>query len=190
MAWRDVNPHVRFEVRHVVPHLVNRYAAGHAFTPGLRVERAENQVRRRAWTISRERVDQAIHLCFVDDERLADDAQTARLAQEHQSDRIAVNHEHQLTAGIAVAARRRGSWRRQRSKHQRATARPKCSEGTSLRDRQDARTGNQSLRVGPPLWLQHRAVLVRPVRSDWNVARNVTRRRTSLRAGPMQFELG
>ena len=102
MARRDVDLHVRFEVRHVVPHLVNRYAAGHALTPGLRIERAENQVRRRARSCGRERVDQAIHLGFVDDQRLAEDTQTARLAQEHQSDRIAVNHEHQLADAKAV----------------------------------------------------------------------------------------
>ena len=44
MPRRDVDAHIDLEIRHVIPHLLNRHGTGQTLTPCLRFECAEDQV--------------------------------------------------------------------------------------------------------------------------------------------------
>ena len=78
--------HVGLEVRHLIPHLLNRHRTGQTLTPGLRFECAEDQVLSPFGMVTSQAVDQVVHFGLVRNQHLAYDAESARLPQHDQSD--------------------------------------------------------------------------------------------------------
>ncbi len=110
-SGRVVDPHVFFEVRHVLNQFVKGDTDGGASAPGLRFGRAEDEILSflRLGSVISEAVNQPLDLPLVRDQHFADDAETAGLPQRDQSEWIDVNDQWNLAdASLRLTPRASG----------------------------------------------------------------------------------
>jgi hypothetical protein len=91
---RDLDFPVRFEVRHVVLHIVQGGACGQTAPVHALIERAQNDVLR--FRCIDDSSEQLVELGLVRDDRVAPKTKSARFAKENQTEAFHVDHERKF----------------------------------------------------------------------------------------------